>query len=251
MAVENGSGWKGSVVMEITCKMCGKRVTYQPYDNPEWTPEDRKVMAVHAARMKPTVCNRCYDAFCAKNTTARSPVDPVEAAGIPGRYRRWDDRLGNGGIVRWLEKHRKGSVLVSGPTAIGKTFAGCRVLSCEIMRGSKAMFIPCGRWFAESLALRQTDAQTYAERVRAVENVELLLLDDLGKEKYTDAAAALLFRIIEHRTSHCLRTWITTNMTGDLFEERLGDYGEPVRRRITEFAVWTEKRRATMEGAER
>jgi len=238
--------------MEITCKMCGKRVTYEPYDNPARTPEDRKIMEVHAARMKPTVCNRCYDDFCAKTSTARTPVDPVTASGIPMRYRRWDDRLGNGTIVRWLEKHRKGSAIISGGTAIGKTFASCRVLSGEIMRGAKGMFLPTGQWFAESLALRQTDPQAYAERVRGVENVELLVMDDLGKEKYTDAAAALLFRVIEHRTSNCLRTWVTTNMQGVEFEDRLGDYGEPVRRRITEFAVWTEgKRRATEEGAER
>lgn len=47
--------------------------------------------------------------------------------------------------------------------------------------------------------------------VTMLQNVELLVIDDLGSEKTTDWRMERLFSIIDHRYNHMLPTWVSCN----------------------------------------
>ena len=65
--------------------------------------------------------------------------------------------------------------------------------------------------------------------------IELLILDDLGKEQLTDRMGEVLFEVFDRRYSNLKRTWITTNQPGTEIIARFGeDRGKPLVRRITE-----------------
>lgn len=72
--------------------------------------------------------------------------------------------------------------------------------------------------------------------VERLANIEVLLLDDVGKGRLTDRVEAEFFHIIEHRCSHLLPTFLTTNLTGDALAKSWSpDRAEPLVRRLREF----------------
>ncbi|MFM8982248.1 MAG: hypothetical protein ACKOLA_04950 [Spartobacteria bacterium] len=64
-----------------------------------------------------------------------------------------------------------------------------------------------------------------------------LLIDDIGKEKHTERNEVELYDILEARTSHCLPTIWTLNMTAAQFKRRNSkDRSTPMLRRLVEFS---------------
>lgn len=61
------------------------------------------------------------------------------------------------------------------------------------------------------------------ELLKAYKEVDLLIIDDLGKENCTDWAIAQLYDIINDRYENCLPTIITTNFSNDDLVKRLGE----------------------------
>lgn len=64
----------------------------------------------------------------------------------------------------------------------------------------------------------------YFDFIRKFKEVPCLVLDDLGKEKTTDAGLDYLYQIIDYRYRHELQTIITTNA---LSIEELASWGAP------------------------
>ena len=78
------------------------------------------------------------------------------------------------------------------------------------------------------------DADEFLDKAR---NKEILFLDDVGKEKFTERVASQFYDLIEHRTANMLTTVWTTNMSPSELKERLGDdKGGPTIRRLKEFS---------------
>lgn len=77
------------------------------------------------------------------------------------------------------------------------------------------------------------------------QSVDLLILDDLGRERITEWTLERLHMVIDRRWRDRRKTIITTNLTGPDFVAR---YGEPIVDRITDdmwrFEVKGESRRA-------
>ena len=74
-------------------------------------------------------------------------------------------------------------------------------------------------------------------RMEACRGAEVLLLDDLGKQKFTERAETELFDLLEHRTSHELPIVWTANAGKDELKKMLSpDRGEPILRRLVEFS---------------
>lgn len=72
--------------------------------------------------------------------------------------------------------------------------------------------------------------------IERLANIEVLLVDDVGKGRLTDRVEAEFFHVIEHRCSHLLPTLLTTNLTGDaLARSWSADRAEPLVRRLREF----------------
>jgi DNA replication protein DnaC len=65
---------------------------------------------------------------------------------------------------------------------------------------------------------------------------KVLLLDDLGKNKFTERAELELFDLLEHRSSHELPIIWTANAGREPLKQMLSpDRGEPILRRLSEF----------------
>lgn len=67
--------------------------------------------------------------------------------------------------------------------------------------------------------------------VKALGEVPLLVIDDLGKEKYTDWSSQVLFQVIDKRYNKELPTIITTNLSMEELRRRIGD---PIMSRLIE-----------------
>lgn len=68
-------------------------------------------------------------------------------------------------------------------------------------------------------------------------NASLLYIDDFGKGKFTEAYEGFIFNLIEHRTSHQLPTFISTNLAGEALKAKFSseEVFIPFARRIREF----------------
>jgi DNA replication protein DnaC len=79
---------------------------------------------------------------------------------------------------------------------------------------------------------RSRDVMREAEVLGSVYDVELLILDDLGKQKATDWADEVIYQVIAHRDSDGRRTIITSNKGPGAIEAHLGDSGPAIMSRI-------------------
>lgn len=101
-----------------------------------------------------------------------------------------------------------------GAAGAGKTRAAVLILAGLMEQGMKTLWLPATELAAAS---RGAFSDSGAEKERCKEllaqarKVKGLLLDDLGKGRLTDRAESDLYDILEHRTSHKLPTFWTSN----------------------------------------
>ena len=79
---------------------------------------------------------------------------------------------------------------------------------------------------------RTRDVTRESEVLGSVYDVELLILDDLGKQKATDWADEVIYQVIAHRDSDGRRTIITSNKGPGAIEAHLGESGPAIMSRI-------------------
>jgi DNA replication protein DnaC len=182
---------------------------------------------VHAEVGAREFAQRCRCRLGARATAARDR-DPLETLGIPGRYRNCT--LGNfeprtpalsAAYDRALAySHRFEAaraeglgLLFWGPTGTGKTHLAAAILT-ELAANQRVR----GR-FWHFAALLDEIARSYdktsmtseSERLAAVLEADLLVLDDLGSRKMTDWASDTLFTIVNGRYMARRPTVITTS----------------------------------------
>lgn len=108
--------------------------------------------------------------------------------------------------------------------------AGLRVFAVSARRFAWA----ASRQFDDDPEMR-ADARDILRRSRLA---QVLLLDDLGKEKLTDTVEGELYELLEYRTSHKLPTVWTANSDGAALETKLSDdRRDAILRRLAEFGV--------------
>ena len=127
-------------------------------------------------------------------------------------------------LLNGIEK--KGLILV-GNNGGGKTHLACSIANKLIENGIPVIYGTLINLFAE---LRNS-YDTYnniseMEIIKLYENVELLIIDDLGKEKPSEWGLEKLFTIINSRYENNLPVIITTNYNQNSLVERLSLNGE-------------------------
>lgn len=127
-------------------------------------------------------------------------------------------------LLNGIEK--KGLILV-GNNGGGKTHLACSIANKLIENGIPVIYGTLINLFAE---LRNS-YDTYnniseMEIIKLYENVELLIIDDLGKEKPSEWGLEKLFTIINSRYEKNLPVIITTNYNQNSLVERLSLNGE-------------------------
>lgn len=90
------------------------------------------------------------------------------------------------------------------------------------------------------LVQKQFDNETRGEsleKLKLIERIPVLLLDDVGQEKITERTGSQFFSLIEQRTSWKRPTLWTSNLDAGTLNQALGaDRGQPTIRRLREFS---------------
>lgn len=127
-------------------------------------------------------------------------------------------------LLNGIEK--KGLILV-GNNGGGKTHLACSIANKLIENGTPVIYGTLINLLAELRNSYDTDNNiSEMEIIKLYENVELLIIDDLGKEKPSEWGLEKLFTIINSRYEKNLPVIITTNYNQNSLVERLSLNGE-------------------------
>lgn len=115
-------------------------------------------------------------------------------------------------------------LLLTGPVGRGKTGLAVSALRELIQRGQSGLFVEAPNLLDR---IRQTWDETLGvkehELHAAVRDVDVLVVDDLGKEQPTDWVRTRLFVLLNDRYNAQRRTIITTNLSEQALKERIGE----------------------------
>lgn len=197
-----------------------------------------------AMAVLPPFCPECLDKFAAEakadDETKRISrrAEMLKASGVPAPY--WDgydpDR-GNNELKDWVKANATGSLLIqSRDSGKGKTWAVCH-LATRIVRkyGKTVRYFEAIRMFREFSALLGQDMGAADRMVHELKRVDLLIIDDLGKEKLTDRGGELGFEVIDARLINGKPLWLTSNCGSGEIEEHFGERGLYLARRLREM----------------
>lgn len=143
------------------------------------------------------------------------------------------------------------SLLLLGPTGVGKTFQAYGALRALAVSGAQCtwMFTTAADLYAR---LRPRHAVDSEAEFRQYANAALLILDDLGAAKGSEWIEEINYRLINHRYEYMLPTLITSNVPVHELAQVLGDRVASRLAEMTTRAVLTgtDRRRQTKENTD-
>lgn len=128
---------------------------------------------------------------------------------------------------------------ICGDSGKGKTRLAYLLMHKLHMQGLKTFCIRSVQLCGHISRSYQEDPENDPSRsiVRRVRECQVLLLDDIGKERYTDRIQEIVYDIIEERTANLLPIIWTSNFSGERLEKTIGgDRGRAIVRRLREFS---------------
>lgn len=116
-----------------------------------------------------------------------------------------------GNYVENFDKmHRQGQGLIFiGPVGTGKTYTAACIAN-ELLDRATPVFATS---FVRILREIQGNSEAESEIMRAIETVDLVILDDLGAERNTDYALEKVYGIVDARVRSGMPMILTTNLT--------------------------------------
>ena len=118
----------------------------------------------------------------------------------------------------WIKNRR--NCLITGPTGTGKTFLACALAQKSCREGFSARYVRVGRLVSE-LAVARLDG-SYLQHLRALAQVDVLVLDDWGVTPLTDEGRRDLLEILDDRYDR-KSTLVTSQVPVDRWHEYLAD----------------------------
>lgn len=141
--------------------------------------------------------------------TLERTFDSFDASRQPKAFRMCKDYLG---------KYKTGnSLLIIGGYGTGKTHLASAIANALLEDGVPALY---DTWAGHLQRLKDEFANGERRHLALMKKVDVLILDDLGKDKLTEWNNEVLFEVINYRYEHRKPVVITTNATPRELEER-------------------------------
>ena len=148
-----------------------------------------------------------------------------------------DATLSDPGVCRWVDAFKGApineskSIMISGPVGSGKTwqaYAALRAVVTFPRTNPRTGFEYLLKWRALTFSdfaasIRPQHGADLRAEFDALKRVPLLMLDDFGSGKITEAVEDATFMLIDYRLMHQLPMIMTTNLQRGDFVERIGD----------------------------
>ena len=132
-------------------------------------------------------------------------------------------------------------LIFMGRAGTGKTRSAWMLLKREHFAGRRVYGLSAtefSKFAADQWHNRVAERNAAEEAISTCKRCDILLLDDLGKQKFTERAELELFDLLEHRTSKMKPTITTFNADARQFLNMLSEErGEPILRRLDQFAI--------------
>lgn len=136
-------------------------------------------------------------------------------------------------IDKQLWKEGKGFALL-GSVGAGKTMLA-QIIASEIIsdRKTSVIFLPTTSLMAElRVAQFSEGGAEYEQRIDRLINADVIIFDDLGKEKPTEWVQTQYFRIIDGRYNQKKTTSFTSNFELVTLSDRFSEFGEAIISRL-------------------
>lgn len=152
-------------------------------------------------------------------------------ASIPPLYRAADmeslrDQQEPRALYAWLASESR-TLIMTGKPGTGKTHAAYALVieaaARSIASGHGVTDCPAASTLAGLLEGIRPASDAPEQLWERVKTAPLMLLDDMARTRATEWAIERVWMLIDYRTTHTLRTIVTTNATGEALAEAWGD----------------------------
>jgi DNA replication protein DnaC len=129
-------------------------------------------------------------------------------------------------------------IVMHGSTGNGKTRCAWALLRRECVSHGRTVSFLDSMGGLRYASLYSKGADIVEEWVHGLIAVDILLLDDVFKNKLTDSFEGVIFTLVDQRIQNQRPTILTSNDTGQTLTTRMTlDRGEPLLRRLREYCV--------------
>jgi len=121
-----------------------------------------------------------------------------------------------------IKNKRCNGLAYTGTVGTGKTHLLAAIANFLLSKGISVCFVNTPSFISE-LRRSQFEEGRIDEQVDAISNIEVVVFDDLAKEKSTEWVQNQYYKIVNHRYINNLPTLFSTNSNMEELEEKLGD----------------------------